>query len=198
MKASWMVSAGPRQRSELTERTGSQKLASLRGRSVAAVAAATILATSSAVAADASTTGTQRSAARAAIPASAAPTGEMRAAKTARPASCGNFAARTAYVTDPFGNRGLIQVSYSSCTRNVWAYLLSYMSPCHVVPGDSANGCGYGVIHRNSDGAERSCGISEGQTSCNSDQLNDANVTSYAYGEIDDGPYNALGSTSNW
>ena len=47
-----------------------------------------------------------------------------------RPSSCGNFAARTTYVTTPAGNTGLIQVSYSSCTRNVWAYLLSYAPPC--------------------------------------------------------------------
>lgn len=111
-----------------------------------------------------------------------------------RPSSCGNFAARTAYVTTPSGNTGLIQVSYSSCTRNVWAYLLSYAPPCR--PG--VDYCGGALIHRNSDGAERSCGLPAGGTSCNSDQLSDANVTSYAYGEIDNGPFNGTGRTANW
>lgn len=123
-------------------------------------------------------------------------TSEAATAPGVNPACGSNYAAQVAYITNVYGNAGLIQVSYSPCTRNVWAYIQSYYPPCQ------ANGefCGFAYIHRNSDGATLMCSIPVGATTCNTGQLYDANVTSYAYGYIAwavNQPL-AYGQTGNW
>lgn len=123
----------------------------------------------------------------AAPPAAAAPV-------AANAAACGNYAAKIAYLNVPSSTTGKIQLSYSSCTRNVWAYLESYAPPCQ----PAQDFCGDGTVHRNSDGAERTCSLPAGGTTCNSSQLYDGNVTSYAKGYIDNGAYTARNQTGSY
>ena len=127
-----------------------------------------------------------------ASPASAAPLKGL-----ASPATCGNFAAEIANLTNPDNPGavyGIIQLSYSSCTRNVWAYLDSYGPACE--PG--IDYCGTGTVYRNSDGATSTCSLQSGQTTCNSGQLYDGGVTSYAYGSVDNGPLSGYGQTASY
>jgi len=76
------------------------------------------------------------------------------------------------------GTIGHIQLRYSSACRTVWARVIITTEPT----GDFAE------INRNSDGAWQSCygggdwQASLGGYSCYTPMLNDANVTSYAYG----------------
>jgi hypothetical protein len=78
---------------------------------------------------------------------------------------------------------GYIELRYSTGCQTIWARVTTFGG---YVPGD--HGIATATIHRNSDGAELSATFSyAGQTSVYSNQLNDSGVTSYAYGEIDDG-----------
>ncbi|TDU04990.1 uncharacterized protein DUF2690 [Streptomyces sp. 846.5] len=84
---------------------------------------------------------------------------------------------------------GTIQLRYSTKCRTVWARIITPYN------------AGIAVVHRNTDNATEACPIntntlkwssSLGDYSCYTPMLNDANVTSYAWGQVD-GPW---GSTT--
>jgi hypothetical protein len=89
---------------------------------------------------------------------------------------------------------GYIELRYSTACQTVWARVTTYGG---YVPGD--HGAADATIHRNSDGAELTASFSyAGQTSVYTNQLNDAGVTSYAYGDIDDGVNFDSAATSSY
>jgi hypothetical protein len=102
------------------------------------------------------------------------------------------FTARTANVVIPSGTYrgrvlGRIELRYSPTCRTVWGRIVNYMN---YVPGDQHSP--WPFIHRNSDGKEYgrvACDRYSGtNVVCWTRMLNDTNVTSYAYGEIDSYP----------
>lgn len=90
--------------------------------------------------------------------------------------------------------QGMVYLLYSPSCRTVWAKVDTQAGPC--VPGDDL--CGKATLHRNSDNAELVCHIPRGATSCITGMLNDANVTSYAEGEFDYGPWGYYGKTASY
>ena len=91
--------------------------------------------------------------------------------------------------------QGLLELRYNSCNRTVWARVSTGLTGgCLPAQTD----CGYATIHRNSDGAERSCATVRGAKSCYTAALNDANVTSYAHGSVDAGAYSYMARTINF
>lgn len=103
-------------------------------------------------------------------------------------------AKRTAAMTSPGGVRGTMYLYYSSACRTTWAKVVTDSPPCQ--PG--VDYCGSATVHRNSDGKEMTCHIPSGQSSCYTKQVNDANVTSYAYGHFDNGPWTYYGTTGSY
>jgi hypothetical protein len=84
---------------------------------------------------------------------------------------------------------GSVELRYSTACRTVWARVNGPRG----VPGDSSGPTGF--VHRNSDGRQLSTShCNSAGTSCWSNMLNDAGVTSYAKGTIDlsfAGPFSA-------
>lgn len=83
-----------------------------------------------------------------------------------------------------------VQLRYSTACRTTWAKLFGGNAGS---PGDCAASFTY--VHRNSDGKQyRATWNSADSGSIHSPQLNDANVTSYAFGSVDEcfaGPFTA-------
>jgi hypothetical protein len=94
---------------------------------------------------------------------------------------CGSDAITAASVPLTNGGNstyGSLELRYSPYCRTVWARVWSHYG------GEMA-----GIVHRDSDGAQQSCGPNQAQWSssageyyCYTPMLNDANVTSYAFG----------------
>lgn len=77
---------------------------------------------------------------------------------------------------------GYVELRYSTGCRTTWARVTS------LIGYNSDRGISETTITRNSDGRSYTKTFSAyGQTSVYTPQVNDAGVTSYAYGEIDDG-----------
>lgn len=79
---------------------------------------------------------------------------------------------------------GTIELRTSASCRTAWARLTNYMThvPGHAHPG-------YAEVMRNSDGAAMRCWSPHGEnTVCWTDMVDNAGVTSYAYGSIDPHP----------
>jgi hypothetical protein len=119
-------------------------------------------------------------------------------------ATCGSFAAEDAYITFNGANWGLVQLSYSSCTRNAWGYGVSYNTcyPNSDPGGEAPYGCAvvYGVENGVGDMGECVTGRG-GQPlqSCNTNQWSDANVTSYAWAYIgSQSGSTAVGTTASY
>lgn len=113
-------------------------------------------------------------------------TGCARTARTVRYATLRNPNTKTAY--------GRIELRYSSSCRTAWARLTSFGPAC--IPGDDF--CGFGSVIRNSDGRRFSCSLQRGRKSCYTAQVNDAGVTSYASGQVDNGAYSGTGKTGSF
>ena len=127
-------------------------------------------------------------------PAAPAYAKDLTSAAATATSACGNYAAKTAFVTYGSSHYGLTQVSYSSCTRNAWGYLLSYLPPVN----SAGNYEGFGFIRR-SDGHEPNyCTIPVGATSCNTDQIYDGGYTSFAYGYVYSGSTVGYGQTGSY
>jgi uncharacterized protein DUF2690 len=75
----------------------------------------------------------------------------------------------------------LLELRYSPSCRAAWARI----SDAPWVDNDTFPS--FALVHRDSDGREYRCEVPKGQTSCYTAMVNDANVTSYAYGEWDGG-----------
>jgi hypothetical protein len=103
---------------------------------------------------------------------------------------------RKAYGTLPGGGTIVeVELRYSSRCRTSWARLTTIGIPaCR--PGDDY--CGYANVHRNSDGREYACWTPGGGHGCYTAQVNDSGVTSYAYGEADDGAQSASATTGSY
>lgn len=93
--------------------------------------------------------------------------------------SCGNSArtAKSENLYNPYGGAiGQIQLRYSPTCRTAWARIVNYFPDC------GENNCSYASVTRNSDGYNLSrYGRSKTRTTY-TNQVNDKNVTSYAYG----------------
>ncbi|HET8641569.1 MAG TPA: DUF2690 domain-containing protein [Pseudonocardiaceae bacterium] len=98
---------------------------------------------------------------------------------------------RNRYNGDP---QGTVYLFYSSGCRTVWAKMSTGAPGC--VPG--ADWCGSATVHRNSDGYELRCYTPSGRSSCSTRQLNDANVTSFAEAQFDNGPWSYYGKTGSY
>lgn len=85
---------------------------------------------------------------------------------------------RTAYIVyTPLSiNIGRIDLRYSPTCRTTWAHAYSFVTACDA----NGNGCFYAQDYRNSDGYLLSRTSLVGHTDVWSNQLNDANVTSFA------------------
>jgi len=100
---------------------------------------------------------------------------------SAMPATCGWEVAESAYNTVSGTNYAVTDLNYSTCTRNVYASIGSYVSACASSP--TGVGCGAAEVER-SDTTSAVCEIPTGQTGCNTSQLSDAGYTSKAFGII--------------
>lgn len=123
----------------------------------------------------------------AAGPVSAAPVAHHAAVQAARPhaqgpCGSGNLAAEQATLTyGGAGNYGAVTLCYNSTSRDVWAIVQT----AHVGGCASDNiGCGGAEVYNNDTGANKSCDIPSGGTSCTTGKINDANTTSYASGFV--------------
>lgn len=101
---------------------------------------------------------------------------------------------RSAALSSPVGQSGAVYLYYSSACRTTWAKIATSAPGCQ--PG--VDYCGSATVHRNSDGKEMTCHIQPGQSSCYTKQVNDANVTSYAYGHYDNGAWTYSGQTGSY
>ncbi|MFE1285831.1 DUF2690 domain-containing protein [Streptomyces sp. NPDC058751] len=74
-----------------------------------------------------------------------------------------------------------LQLRYSASCRAAWGRITnaSYDTRSQFTPSAG--------VHRNSDGREYTCAVATTGTSCFTLMVNDANVTSYAFGEWDSG-----------
>ncbi|WP_165845796.1 DUF2690 domain-containing protein [Streptacidiphilus pinicola] len=80
---------------------------------------------------------------------------------------------------------GTVYLRYNSGCRTVWAKIV-LASPQDACGNASAGmACAEAVVHRNDDGAEMSCYVPQGATSCYTAMLNDANMSSHAEGFLD-------------
>lgn len=77
----------------------------------------------------------------------------------------------------------VIELRYSPSCETIWARITADY------PHDPNRGLGTAKIIRNSDGCTYSCDIPVGESFCFTQQVNDHNVTSYAYGKHDNGRY---------
>lgn len=87
----------------------------------------------------------------------------------------------------------IIYLYYSPSCRTTWARLTGGTIP---EPGNSSGG--YAIIHRNSDGREFRCSVVDATGECITPMVNDANVTSYAFGFEDAGAWTAWGRTASF
>jgi uncharacterized protein DUF2690 len=110
---------------------------------------------------------------------------------------CANTAitARSSYGYIGSSAQILVELRYSTACRTTWARITTLNMPA-CQPG--VDNCGDATVHRNSDGREIPCFIGGGSHSCFTAQLNDAGVTSYAYGEADNGALTATASTGSY
>jgi hypothetical protein len=123
-------------------------------------------------------------------PASAAPAAraghvavvEAAQPHAAGPCGTGNYEAEHATLTyGGGGNYGTVYLCYNSTSRNVWAIIqTSFVGACQ---SDNV-GCGEVEVYNNDTGANKSCDIALGKTSCTTRQIPDANTTSYASGFV--------------
>lgn len=111
-------------------------------------------------------------------------TGCSASARTVRSADIGNGAA-------------LLELRYSSGCRTAWARI-TITNGNRCVAG--VDNCAHATVHRNSDGAEYKCYTENdpARHSCYTLQVNDAGVTSYAYGDIDLGATSPSGRTGSY
>jgi len=104
--------------------------------------------------------------------------------------SCAN-SARTVRSSDIYGTSsvysggssyrplvGRIELRYSPTCRTAWARIINYYPSC----SSPAAGCSYAQVKRNTDGYTLSRWGPSGQRTTYTYQVNDKNVTSYAYG----------------
>lgn len=92
------------------------------------------------------------------------------------------------------GTLGWIELRYSSVCRTAWARVYSYNGYQPSVAFSST-----AKVHRNSDGLQYSCTFTTaGQHSCYTKMVNDSGVTSYAWGEIDNGLTWITGQTTSY
>jgi Protein of unknown function (DUF2690) len=89
----------------------------------------------------------------------------------------------------------LVELRYSPKCRTAWARVTTENMPA-CVPGE--DWCGDAVVHRNGDGRSFTCDIPRGGHSCYTRQVNDAGVTSWAFGEGDDGAQTASADTASF
>jgi hypothetical protein len=87
----------------------------------------------------------------------------------------------------------IIDLYYSPSCRTTWARI---EHGTIAQPGDNIGGIAQ--IIRNSDGRTYSCNVTSTSGTCYTAMVNDANVTSYAYGVEDGGAFYATGRTANW
>jgi hypothetical protein len=87
--------------------------------------------------------------------------------------------------------QALLELRYSRTCRAAWARI----SNAPYIEFESVPG--WARVHRNSDGKEYGCTVQPGATKCYTAMVNDANVTSYAYGEWDSGTYFYSGRTAS-
>jgi hypothetical protein len=90
------------------------------------------------------------------------------------------------------GGVALLELRYSGSCRATWARISNAPWVDHDTFPSAA------LIHRNSDGREYSCTVPLGATSCYTPMVNDANVTSYAYGAWDGGAQIFTGQTASF
>lgn len=113
-------------------------------------------------------------------------------------AGCASSAitADSAYITKNNHAYALVELRYSTECRTAWART-TLLSSLACVPGDDH--CATATIVRNSDGLSFSCHTPAGVgTSCYTEQVNDAGVTSYAIGTYDNGPYTYKSQTGSY
>jgi hypothetical protein len=113
----------------------------------------------------------------------------------ANAATCDNFAAAKANVDGLWGTDGIVQVSYNPCNHRAWAYLVTVGPPCQ----SDGEWCGEAILNQ-SNGNQVACVTPVGSNECNSAQVSDYNITSFADGyiwrDINQSP--AFGATGSW
>ncbi|MEU6404661.1 DUF2690 domain-containing protein [Streptomyces sp. NPDC046985] len=92
-----------------------------------------------------------------------------------------------------YQDQSIIDLYYSPSCRTAWGRI---EHGSIASPGD--NNGGVAEVTRNSDRRTYSCRVVDSSGSCYTAMVNDANVTSYAYGEEDTGAYIASGRTANY
>lgn len=138
----------------------------------------------------------------AAGPASATPAAQVAVARSIPAVTnpCGSGNSDPKYATLKYGgggDYGTIFLCYNSTSRDVWAIVESGIGACQ---SDNV-GCGSALIHNNNTGAQKTCNIAVGHTSCTTGEIGDANTTSYAQGDVildSNGQRVARGTTGNW
>jgi hypothetical protein len=110
---------------------------------------------------------------------------------------CANSAitARSAYGAVSGANRLFVELRYSTVCATTWARITTLNMPACI---GNTSFCGYVTVHRNSDGLEYSCDTPHGTHGCYTRQVNDNRVTSYAYGQADNGTTVAYATTGSY
>ncbi|MDH2426082.1 DUF2690 domain-containing protein [Sphaerisporangium sp. TRM90804] len=90
------------------------------------------------------------------------------------------------------GGQALLELRYSPSCRAAWARISNASYDIYNSPSPLAR------VVRNSDGRRYTCYVPQGGTSCYTAMVNDANVTSYAYGEWDSGVTTYTGRTGSY
>ncbi|MEO3807477.1 DUF2690 domain-containing protein [Sphaerisporangium sp. B11E5] len=88
--------------------------------------------------------------------------------------------------------QAILELRYSRACRAAWARISN--APWRV----NDTFVSFARIIRNSDGRTYTCSVPQGGTSCYTLMVNDANVTSYAYGEWDSGARVYSGRTGSY
>lgn len=88
--------------------------------------------------------------------------------------------------------QALLELRYSPSCRAAWARI----SNADWDPYDEF--ASLALVHRDSDGREYRCTVPSAGSSCYTSMVNDANVTSYAYGEWDSGARIYSGRTASY
>jgi hypothetical protein len=109
--------------------------------------------------------------------------------------SSGAYTARSAYGSSPGGTHVLVELRYSPKCRTTWARVTTLNMP-DCLPGQDY--CGDATVTRNGDRRSYGCMIQAKADSCYTAQVNDAGVSSYAFGEADDGAFTSMASTSSF
>ena len=99
---------------------------------------------------------------------------------------------RIAYSGAPSGVGPLLELRYSPACRAAWARI----SDAGWSSGDAYQPSA--KVIRNGDGRTYTCYVPVGATSCYTSMVNDANVTSYAWGSYDSGAWTAQGRTGSY